>query len=308
MNEFLKGTLIGIIFLFIGCGKIYIDSDVTTREKLAYLKDDMSLVSGVVRLYDKDRIMMEGNYIDGKKNSYYREWHKNGQMALEANYKDNMVIGMCKRWYENGQIKYKGNYKDGKEHGPHTTYSKNGVLQVKKTFIDGKEINSNLTWIPFDNENIKSYSISQTKEFKEGNFTFNIVWDKQLSHSENLGYYGGIKSMTISKDDKILNVIHKIEDEIGIGEIRLNFYDYNFDGYIDFTVPVGCGKICWEKYYLFNAEINKFEYKKEWDYLRIKRIDNLNKWILSESDGNTTTDNSKTFKIKGLELIEFEVD
>ncbi|MDC9721147.1 MAG: hypothetical protein PSN34_00055 [Urechidicola sp.] len=306
--NYTKYILVSITFLLLSCEKTYDDSEVTIVKKLAYLKEDMSLITGKVKLYSNDTLMSETNYKDGLKNGYYRWWHKNGQMSFEANFKDNKVVGMGNRWYENGQVKYKGNYKDGKEHGVHTIYGKNGMTIGETTYMNGDKIESSFNLEPFDNENISSFSIEKTMKFTIENYTFSIYWDEKLSHSENIGYYGGIKSMTISKDGKTLNELYEIEDKIALGEINLMFYDYNFDGYIDFTIPLNCGKICWKEYYLFNPKSNQFEHKKEWDYLRIRQIDKINKWIKSESSGNTVTDNSKLYKVKGLELIEIEID
>lgn len=350
-----KIILICLTFLFFSCEKTFDESEITIIEGLAYLKKDVSLITGKVKLYDNDKIKSEVNYKVGKKNGYERSWYDNGQMSFEANYENGQIVsekswfkngnlqhsenyrnnqkmgynrwwhdngqmsfeayyeggktvGIAHRWYSNGQTKYEGNYKDGKEHGVHSIYGKDGTLIGEITFMNGSKIKSTFNLESFKNEIIYSLSVNKTKEYKIENYTFDVIWDNRLSHSENIGYYGGIKLMTIKKDSEILNEITDIEDNIALGEINFKFYDYNFDGHIDFTIPLDCGKICWEKYYLFNPELNKFEHKEEWDYLEIRQIDKINKWIQSESDGNATTDNSKLYKVKGLELIEIETD
>lgn len=166
--------------------------------------------------------------------------------------------------------------------------------------------NKNSGWLFFSKENIVTIDINKTENFRIKNLKFDVVWDKQLSHSENTGYFGGIKSLTIYKNNKLLQTINYIEDNIALGTISIKFYDYNLDGHLDFTVPVDCGKICWDKYYIFNPQTNKYEHLKVWDYLRIQKINKIKKQILSESDDNAITDNRILYQIKGLKLIELK--
>lgn len=164
----------------------------------------------------------------------------------------------------------------------------------------------NSNWQLFSKEKIITTEVTETEIFKIDDLTFDIVWDNKLSHSENIGYYGGIQSLTIYKDNKKLQTINDIEDGIALGTILFDFYDYNLDGHIDFTVPIDCGKICWKKYYLFNPQENKFEHSEDWDYLRIQKIDKINKRILTESDGNAFEVNERLYKINEFEIIEIK--
>jgi len=165
----------------------------------------------------------------------------------------------------------------------------------------------NKNWQLFSQEKIITIDINKTDNFIVNNLKVVIVWNKQLSYSKNIGYYGGIKSLTIFKNNKPLQTISNIEDNIALGTISINFYDYNLDGYLDFTIPIDCGKICWDKYYIFNPQKNKYENLKDWDYLRIQKINKIKKQILSEPDGNAFTDNRKLYQIKGLELTELKL-
>lgn len=56
----------------------------------------------------------------------------------------------------------------------------------------------------------------------------------------NLGYYGGIKKLTIYQDSRVVAVIDNIEDGLAIKEIEISFGDYKKGGYLYFlsrTVP-----------------------------------------------------------------------
>jgi len=162
--------------------------------------------------------------------------------------------------------------------------------------------NKKSEWILFSQENVVTISINKTISFKVKNLKFDIVWDNQLSYSENIGYYGGIKSLIIYSNNKLLQTINNIEDNIALGTISFKFYDYNLDGHLDFTVPIDCGKICWDKYYIFNHQTKRYENLKDWDYLRIQKINKIKKQILSEPDGAAIEDNRKLYQIRGLIL------
>ena len=157
------------------------------------------------------------------------------------------------------------------------------------------------SWQEFSNEKVKTLHIDKTGVYKVENYTLYVVWEKDLSYSENIGYYGGIKKMTIHKGDKEIQVIEKLEDNIALGTINFNFYDYNLDGYLDFALPINSR---WLMYFIFNPQSNRFEHIEDWDYLTIQKIDKKNKLILSEPDGNAMEDNRKIYKINGLNIIE----
>ncbi|WP_370398578.1 XAC2610-related protein [Tenacibaculum dicentrarchi] len=170
--------------------------------------------------------------------------------------------------------------------------------------ISNKNFAQKNNWKKFSEEKITKVNINKTGIYKVQNYILNVVWNEKLSYSENIGYYGGIQKLSIYKKNKKLQVINKIEDGIALGNINFSFYDYNFDGYIDLSIPIDSGNSCWDKYYIFNPKSNKFENKKSWDYLRIQKIDKKNKLILSQPSGNAFEDNRKTYKIKGLKIIE----
>lgn len=156
-------------------------------------------------------------------------------------------------------------------------------------------------WQLFNKEKIITLEITKTQVIKQGNLKFDIIWDNKLSHSDNIGYYGGIKQLTIYKNNKLINQFKNIEDGIALGTIRFELYDYNLDGHLDFTIPINCGSTCWNSYYLFNPKTNKFEHREDWDYLRIREINKKTKQIRNQPYGN---DAFKTYQIRGLELLK----
>ncbi|MDE0536943.1 hypothetical protein, partial [Tenacibaculum sp. L6] len=109
-------------------------------------------------------------------------------------------------------------------------------------------------------------SVRSDTSFVVSGFKFIINWDSKLTYSENIGYYGGIKHLKIYKNQKLINKFSNIEDVTGLDEIIFRFYDYNNDGYMDFTVPLSSGKSIWLKYYFFDSKTTQFYHDKNWDY------------------------------------------
>jgi|TARA_B110000091_G_scaffold12237_2_gene11826 hypothetical protein len=164
-------------------------------------------------------------------------------------------------------------------------------------------VSLNAQFLDLKDKDIVFKSVNKSQIFKVNNFKFIVTWDKKLSYSSNFeSHYGGIKELKIYKGNKLLNVFKDIDDPNALNQIVFRFYDYNLDGYIDFSVPIDSGKNTWEKYYLYNPTENKYEHITTWDYLRIQKIDKTNKRILTQPDGNV--DNRELFKIEGNKLIK----
>lgn len=147
----------------------------------------------------------------------------------------------------------------------------------------------------------------KTQQQEIGYFSLQAVWNDTLSYSENLGYVGGFGELQIFKNKKPLQTIYKIEDGIALGEIRFSFYDYNMDGHLDFSVPIDCGKSCYDSYYLFNPETGRFQHYEEWDYLRIQELHRTTKQIRTVPEGTAVSGESKLFQIEGNQLVLLEV-
>ncbi|MCK0131599.1 hypothetical protein MWU59_08795 [Flavobacteriaceae bacterium F08102] len=178
------------------------------------------------------------------------------------------------------------------------------ILCIALCLLPGYLFSQETHWQEFPQEAIVALEINKTATYQVERFTLDVVWDKALSHSANIGAYAGIKKLRVFKANKLLQTIDSIEDVTALGTIHFSFYDYNLDGYIDFSIPLACGKNCAKKYYLFNPKRNQFEHIPAWDYLSIQKIDKSNKLLLSQPDGNAAEDNRKIYQIKGLEIKE----
>lgn len=71
-------------------------------------------------------------------------------------------------------------------------------------------------WQLFSNENIQYIEVNKSGSYKLDELTFKIIWDNKLSHSENIGYYGGIKTLTVYKNGKEIQTLDTIVQKTAI--------------------------------------------------------------------------------------------
>ena len=151
-----KLILLFTVLAFIGCKKepeVIIDNkDITYVDDIAYLKHDMSLVTGTVKeWHENGQLVFEANFKDGKKVGVYTRWHENGQLWGEGNYKDGKKEGVFKRWHDNGQIRSEETFKDGTRDGVQKMWYENGQLRADGVAKDGQAI-SKKEWDEDGNE------------------------------------------------------------------------------------------------------------------------------------------------------------
>jgi hypothetical protein len=136
--------------------------------------------------------------------------------------------------------------------------------------------------------NLPYLTFTKTEKLKYKHLTFDVKWNPKLSYSDNLKrHYGGIGLMNIYYKNQLLQSIKNIEDGVALGDIYMWLFDFNIDGYLDFSIRSHCGGTCYDNYYIYNPAIKKFEHLKEWDGLRIARINQKTKQILGNTDGTS---------------------
>lgn len=182
--------------------------------------------------------------------------------------------------------------------------------QLTETSICLQSYNEEFTdksWIFIEDDFFECYAITKTEEFSVDGFTFKITWDDKLSYSANLGYYGGVKKMEVFLKEKHIQTLYDIEDGVGLGDIQMCFADYNMDDTIDFTIPIRCGKSCYSSYYLFDDQKQEFTHYKDWDYLRIQKINKEKQQILSQPSGTAMEGEQYLYKVLGFKLKRIKV-
>lgn len=137
-------------------------------------------------------------------------------------------------------------------------------------------------------------------------FTFYAVWKDVLDLTDEEYPYGGISELHIYKGQTRIQTIQNIVDYIALGYINLKFFDFNMDGYLDFTVPISCGKSCYNMYYLYHPKTKMFKHQKEWDYLRIGDFNKAKRQIRSIPDGNATDTQHYLYQVDGYRLVKIK--
>ena len=73
--------------------------------------------NGKVKEYNEynSKLFFDGEYLNGKKNGYCKEYYYDGDIKFEGNYLNGKRNGKGKEYYRDRHIKYQGEYLDGKE-------------------------------------------------------------------------------------------------------------------------------------------------------------------------------------------------
>ena len=126
-----------------------------------YMKNGQAC--GVIRLYNEEgKILVEAEYLDGKKNglttTYYpsghikaefylknelregrmRIWYEGGVKKFEAYYRNDMLNGKQIKYFPDGRVNVECEYKDNLEHGNKTVMKEDGTVLFKGYFEEGE--------------------------------------------------------------------------------------------------------------------------------------------------------------------------
>lgn len=115
--------------------------DMMFRDGLIYeiIAEETPFTGVVLAKYPNGQKKSEENYINGKREGPYTQWHLNGQKASEQNYINGLEEGLGTAWHENGQKRIEGNFVNGKKEGVSTEWYKNGQKRIEGNFVNGKK-------------------------------------------------------------------------------------------------------------------------------------------------------------------------
>ena len=130
-----------VVYQIVFAPKTYKYAEVTFNNNLAYLKTDMSLLTGEI----KDNIY-KGLFVNGKEEGFHRRWHKNGQIKREGNYINGKGEGLHRWWYKNGQLEAEGNFVNNNNDGLWRLWFENGQLKAEGNYVDGEMEGLGRTW------------------------------------------------------------------------------------------------------------------------------------------------------------------
>ena len=117
--------------------------------------------------YNDDKIVFEGEYINGKKNGYGKEYSFDGKIISEGSYKSGLKNGKFKEYYNDGKIFFEGEYMNGKEWNS-KVYDKDGNIIYEKK--NGEGIGIELSYsdnIEFKGEYSNGLKNGKEKEYYE---------------------------------------------------------------------------------------------------------------------------------------------
>lgn len=168
-------------------------------------------------------------------------------------------------------------------------------------FIKAQESDAT-NWVYLEKEQTTTLEFTKSETLSVDEFSFKAIWSDKLNLPDIEYPYGGISELNIYNGKTHIQTITNIVDGIDLRYIDVKFYDYNMDGYLDFSIPIDCGKSCYDAYYLFNPKTEKFEHAKDWDYLRIQKLDKRQKRIFSMPEGTARSGEKMLYQVEGLQL------
>ena len=99
--------------------------------------------SGKAKIYNayNDELIIECEYLNGKKNGKYKRYYNDGKLKYELEYLNGKINGEYKKYDEEGNLIVKAEYLNGKSNGRYKKYYRNGKLIMENEYVNGKTIN-----------------------------------------------------------------------------------------------------------------------------------------------------------------------
>ncbi len=97
---------------------------------------------GNVKEYDSYnyKIVLESEYLKGKRNRKGKEYNKYGRLKSEGEYLNGKRNGKGKEYFPNKGLKFEGEYLNGKRNGKGKEYFHNKELKVKEEYLEEKNM------------------------------------------------------------------------------------------------------------------------------------------------------------------------
>jgi antitoxin component YwqK of YwqJK toxin-antitoxin module len=90
--------------------------------------------------YPDEALVMEGQYIAGKREGTWKKYHKDGKtISFIGDYHNNRPNGSFSKFNNNGSLVESGSFSDGKYEGTLAKYYDNGIIMYKGEFFQGVE-------------------------------------------------------------------------------------------------------------------------------------------------------------------------
>ena len=231
---------------------------------------------GKVKQYYCDKIIFEGDYLDGEKNGKGAEYYDNGNILFEGEYLNNKKWngigydinknkiyeikngnGFIKEYCSNGTIKYEGEILNGEKNGKIKEYDYYGKLNFEGGYLNGVkngkgkiyDSGSNDTY--FEGEFLNGQKNGKGRKYKNGKLVFEGDYLNGVKHgkAKEYEYFTGKVEFDgeylyglIRKGKKYIRGILEYEGEYIYGE-KWNGKGYDEDGHQIYELINGSGKI-----------------------------------------------------------------
>ena len=129
--------------------------------------------------------MMEGNYLNDKRNGNFIFYYDNGKIKNEGNYENNRRIGKWKYYYSSGQLKQTvifRNINNINDISVVEFYDTEGNQLIENG--NGKWVNDSIQAGMFDTESLKTLTGQFKDSLKHGDWKLIRISDNKLMHSE----------------------------------------------------------------------------------------------------------------------------
>jgi curli biogenesis system outer membrane secretion channel CsgG len=110
-----------------------------------YLANGKMVEHGVfTKYYDNGQIMIQGTYLDGKKEGVWKEYLRNGIPKTEGTYKNGVREGLWITYYPGGKKHFEGMYRNGEKDGEWIEYAGDGSIFARIVYKNGKVVSKKM--------------------------------------------------------------------------------------------------------------------------------------------------------------------
>ena len=91
-----------------------------------------------------DKLIFEGEYLNGKRNGKGKEYNEYGELIFEGEYLNGKKNGKGKEYDKKLKLEYEGEYLNGERNGKGKEYYCNGILKFEGEYLNGEKVAGNL--------------------------------------------------------------------------------------------------------------------------------------------------------------------
>ena len=138
MKRFVFSLFLFTNLIFLSCSNKVDESNVIFKEGIVFKANQKKPFSGkTVKYYVNRQIAREIHYRNGIKNGEYEEWFSTGRTKSKSQYVDGKLEGLYCEWHPNGILLLEGFYLKNEKNGKWQTFNNDGTIQEEKYYKQG---------------------------------------------------------------------------------------------------------------------------------------------------------------------------